>query len=138
MSELEALKKERDAIVARMDLTRTRYRAEMLINRRLVAAGYRGEQDLRFAHDVFSDHFPRSRTFKILTRHPYAAAAGALGVLLLGRRNNWRALAATALAVAPGLLAHSQGGAALSSILPALTQWLRMKPHETAARERGA
>ncbi|HEY5798806.1 MAG TPA: hypothetical protein VIT92_01220 [Burkholderiaceae bacterium] len=143
MSDMTALKKEREEILARMDVTRTRYRAEMLINRRLAAAGYRAadEGELRFAHDVQSDVFPRSVTMRTIMQHPYAAAGVAALLAVFGPQKLTGSVSRTVLSYAPALIANSSYAPMLARVMPYIKQFMayrEAKSHAQRARSHGS
>lgn len=118
MSELHTLKKERDAIISRLDMTRQRYRAEMLINRRLAASGHHEDENLRFAHGVQPEGFPRSVTMRTIRRHPYVAAAAVAVIALLGPRRLVSQAGRAVLPYATSYVAHSKYGPLIARVMP--------------------
>jgi hypothetical protein len=118
VSDLKNLKKDRDAIIARLDMTRQRYRAEMLINRRLAASGHHEDENLRFAHGIQPEGFPRSVTIRMLQRHPYLAAAAVAVFAMLGPRAIVRTASRAALPYATSFVANSKYGPLLARVMP--------------------
>ena len=106
----DALEEEKKALLERMHASRRAYRA-------------------RLVHEEESppeeQAFPRSHTFRFLTRHPCMTAVGVLATLaMVPRRSLGRAVKGGA-AVAAGALGRQTKALMVSQLLPAAVHWIR-------------
>ncbi|KIO50240.1 hypothetical protein [Nitrosospira sp. NpAV] len=117
-----SLEDEKKALLDRMHASRDAYRS-------------------RFSHmeeeDVPADAlhvFPRSHTFKFLTRHPYSAALGLVAVLAIMPRGSLRRATRTGAAVTAGLLGGKAKTLMIRQVLPSVVHLLRS--HNQRSRTR--
>lgn len=111
MSELE---QERNALLERMHASRKNYRSE------LVHTEESGQT-------TTADAFPRSRTFKFITRHPYSTSLGLLAALaVLPRKPLGRAVKG-GIALAAGVLGNSAKTLMMRQVLPSVVHSLRSR-----------
>ena len=80
------------------------------------------------------DAFPRSHTFKFLTRHPYSAALGLLAVLAVMPRDSLRRAASGGAGITAGLLGNKARILMMRQVLPSVVHLLRS--HNSRSRER--
>ena len=80
------------------------------------------------------DAFPRSHTFKFLTRHPYSAALGLVAVLAIMPRGSLRKAARGGAGITAGLLGNKARTLMIRQVLPSVVHLLRS--HNLRSRER--
>lgn len=78
--------------------------------------------------------FPRSHTFKFLTRHPYSAALGLVAVLAITPRGSLRRATRTGATVTAGLLGGNARTLMIRQVLPSMVHLLRS--YNPRSRER--
>ena len=71
--------------------------------------------------------FPRSHTFKFLTRHPYSTATGLLATLALVPRGSLRKAVKGGAAVTAGLVGTKANAFVMRHLLPSLVHLLRSR-----------
>ncbi len=108
-----SLEDERKAILERMSASRRNYR--------LMSA--HEENSHRQADDTHA--FPRSHTFKFLTRHPYYAALAALAIVAALPRRSLKKTVKGSAAVTAGILSDGMKTVMMRRILPIAIQLLR-------------
>jgi hypothetical protein len=106
----DSLEEEKKALLERMHASRRAYRARFV-----------HEEE----HSPEEQAFPRSHTFKFLTRHPCTAALGVLATLaVVPRRALGRAVKGGA-AVAAAALGRQTKTLMVRQLLPAVAHWVR-------------
>lgn len=108
-----SLEDERKAILERMSASRGNYR-------RMFA---HEEDSHRQADDAHT--FPRSHTFKFLTRHPYYATLAALAAVAIMPRGSLKKTVKGGAAVTAGILSNGMKSVMMRRILPAAIHLLR-------------
>lgn len=108
-----SLEDEQKAILERMSVSRGNYR-------RMFA---HEEDSHRQADDAHT--FPRSHTFKFLTRHPYYAALAALAAVALMPRGSLKKTVKGSAAVTAGVLGNGMKTVMMRRILPIAIHLLR-------------
>jgi hypothetical protein len=108
------LEQDRNALLERMHASRNNYRSELVHT----------EEPGRTAA---ADAFPRSRTFKFITRHPYSTSLGLLAALaVLPRKPLGRAVKA-GVALAAGVVGNSAKTIVMRQVLPSVVRSLRSR-----------
>lgn len=108
-----ALENEQKALLERMDASRKNYRA-MFVH----------EDEHEQVHDTHA--FPRSHTFKFITRHPYYVS-GALAALSLVSRGRLNRAVKGGLALTAGILGSSARTLMMRQVLPSVISSLRSR-----------
>jgi hypothetical protein len=115
-----SLEDERKAILERMSASRRNYRNMFAL-----------EDSQEHAHEAHANEahaFPRSHTFKFITRHPYFAALGALAaVAALPRGSVKKAVKSSAAVTASiaGILGSPTRTSIITHVLPPVIRLLR-------------
>ena len=108
------LEQERNALLERMHTSRNIYRSEL-------------SHTEEPGRTITATEFPRSRTFKFISRHPYSASLGLLAALaVLPRRPLGRAVKG-GVALAGGMLVSSAKTLMMRQVLPSLVRSLRSR-----------
>ncbi|HEX8874669.1 MAG TPA: hypothetical protein VF780_08575 [Nitrosospira sp.] len=107
-----ALEDERKAILERMSASRENYRLM-----------FTHDDNRRQANDTHA--FPRSHTFKFLTRHPYYAALAALTVVAVMPRGSLKKTVKGGAAVTAGVLGNRMKTIMMRNVLPTAVYLLR-------------
>lgn len=116
-----SLEDEKKALLERMHASRDAYRS--MFNH--------ADED----HPADATHaFPRSHTFKFLTRHPYSAALGLVAVLAIMPRGSLSKAAKGGVAITAGLLGSKTRTVMMRQVLPSMVHLLRS--HNLRSRER--
>ena len=102
-----SLENEKNALLARMDVSRCAYRS-----RYVRAEEYPQADDL--------GTFPRSRTFKFITRHPYYASIGVAAALGLIPRKPLGKVLRGSMALTAGILGSSARTLMMRQVLPSV------------------
>jgi hypothetical protein len=111
------LEQDRNALLERMHASRNNYRFELVHT----------EEPGRTGRTAGADAFPRSRTFKFITRHPYSTSLGLLAALsVLPRKPLGRAVKA-GVALAAGVLSNSAKTIVMRQVLPSVVHSLRSR-----------
>ncbi|MDQ3185524.1 MAG: hypothetical protein M3Q16_03485 [Pseudomonadota bacterium] len=108
-----SLEDEKKTLLERMHASRSAYRSQFM----------HADEDHRLVHDSYA--FPRSRTFKFLTRHPYSAAAGVLATLALVPRGTLSKVAKGSVALTAGVLGSKAKALVVRQLLPSMVHLLR-------------
>jgi hypothetical protein len=103
------LEQERNALLERMHASRNNYRSE------LVHTEEPGETTAVNA-------FPRSRTFKFLTRHPYSTSLGLLAALAVLPRKPLGRAVKRGIVLAAGVLGNSAKTLMMRQVLPSVVR----------------
>lgn len=109
-----SLEDERRAILERMSASRESYRR-------------------RFAHEDKHEHeradeahaFPRSHTFKFITRHPYYTALTALAAVAMLPKGSVRKAVKGSAAVTAGILSSRTKTSLITRVLPSMIRMIR-------------
>lgn len=107
-----SLEEERKAILERMSASRRNYR-------------------LMFAHEDSHEQanhthtFPRSHTFKLLTRHPYYVSLAALAAVAIMPRGSLKKAVKGSAAVTAGILSSETKTSMMRRVLPPMIRLLR-------------
>ena len=101
-----SLENEKNALLARMDVSRSAYRS------RYVRAEKYQADDL--------GTFPRSRTFRFITRHPYYASIGVAAALGLIPRKPLGKVLRGSMALTAGILGSSARTLMMRQVLPSV------------------
>jgi hypothetical protein len=107
-----SLEEERKAILERMDASRRSLR-QMLSDEE--------EHKRPFAANTF----PRSHTFKFLTRHPYLVGLAVVAVVAALPRGSLKKAAKGSAAVTAGMLRHQMKASVINRILPSMLHLMR-------------
>jgi hypothetical protein len=107
-----SLEDEKKALLDRMHASRNAYRSMF------------SHADEDVPADV-SHAFPRSHTFKFLTRHPYSAAVGLAAVLAIMPRGSLRRATRTGAAATAGLLGGKAKTLMIRQVLPSIVHLIR-------------
>ncbi len=108
----DPLEDEKKALLERMHATRKAYRS------RFVPA----DED---HHAKDAQAFPRSHTFRFLTRHPYSAALSLLATLAVVPRGSLNTAVKGGAAVTAGILGRNTRILIVRQLLPAMVHLLR-------------
>lgn len=108
------LEDERKALLERMRESRQRYRSVFI------------PED---EHDEPADIgvFPRSHTFKFITRHPYSASLGLLAALSMTPRGPLNKAVKGGIAITAGILGSSARTLMMHQVLPSMVRSLRSR-----------
>ena len=107
----DPLEDEKRALLERMRASRNAYRSRFI----------HADED----HHVDTHSFPRSHTFKFLTRHPYSAALGLLATLAVVPRRSLNKAVKGGAAVTTGILGRKTRTLMVRQLLPAMVYLLR-------------
>lgn len=107
-----SLENEKKAVLERMSASRKNYRFRL---------ADKDEQSQRAHANVF----PRSRTFRFATRHPYYISIGLLAALSLLPRNSLSRAVKGGAALTAGLLGSSARTLLMRQVLPSVARSLR-------------
>ncbi len=110
----DSLEEERKAILERMDSSRRNYR-EMF--------SHPDERE----HSAGAHAFPRSHTFKFLTRHPYYATLAALALAAAMPRGSLKKAVKGSAAVTAGILSSQTKTSLIRRILPPVIHLMRSR-----------
>ena len=108
------LEQERNALLERMHTSRNIYRSELA----------HPEEPGR---TVTFDAFPRSRTFKFISRHPYSASLGLLAALAVLPRGPLSRAVKGGVALAGGMLTSSAKTLMMRQVLPSIVRSFRSR-----------
>jgi hypothetical protein len=108
-----ALEDEQKALLERMDASRRNYRSRFI-----------HEHEDEQVHDTHA--FPRSHTFKFITRHPYYVS-GALLALSLVSRGRLNKAVKGGVALTAGMLGSSARTLIMRQVLPSMISSLRSR-----------
>ena len=106
------LEQERNALLERMHASRNNYRSELVHT----------EEPGR---TTTANEFPRSQTFKFLTRHPYSTSLGLLAALAFLPRKPLRRAVKGSIALAAGMLGNSAKTLMMRQVLPSVVRSFR-------------
>lgn len=115
-----SLEDEKKALLDRMHASRDTYRSKFSHADKSIPSGT-------------LHAYPRSHTFKFLTRHPYAAAVGLMAVLAIMPRGSLRRVAKGGAGVTAGLLGSQARTLMIRQVLPSMVHLLRS--HNPRSRE---
>ncbi|MGH8684004.1 MAG: hypothetical protein ACREUM_01495 [Nitrosospira sp.] len=107
-----SLEEEKKALLERMHASRSAYRSRFM----------HADEGPR-AHDAHA--FPRSHTFKFLTRHPYSAAIGLMAALAIVPRGSLSKAVKGGVAVTAGVLGSKTRALMMRQLLPSMVHLLR-------------
>ncbi|MBA4141629.1 MAG: hypothetical protein H0X43_01200 [Nitrosospira sp.] len=118
-----SLEDERKALLERMSASRQNYRF------RLIPA--RDEENQHGTGNVYrdgkGDKFPRSRTFKFVTRHPYYTSLALLGVLSAFPSRSLSRAMKGGIALTAGILGSSARTLLVRQVLPSMVRSFRSR-----------
>lgn len=109
-----SLENERKVLLERMNASRRTYRSTFI---------HSDDQDQ--ADDAYA--FPRSHTFKFITRHPYYASAGLLAALAMMPRGPMNKAVKGGIALAAGILGSSARTLVMRQVLPSMMRSFRSR-----------
>jgi hypothetical protein len=113
----DELEQERNALLERMHASRNNYRSELVHTEETEEPGRRAT----------TDAFPRSQTFKFITRHPYSTSLGLLAALLVLPRKPLGRAVKGGIALAAGVLGNSAKTLMMRQVLPSVVRSLRSR-----------
>ncbi len=102
-----SLENEKNALLARMDVSRSAYRSR-----------YAKAEEYPTTDDVGA--FPRSRTFRFILRHPYYASLGVAAALALVPRKPLGKVLRGSVALTAGVLGSSARTLMMRQVLPSV------------------
>jgi hypothetical protein len=111
------LEQERNALLERMHASRNSYRSELVHTEETEEPGRRSAIDA----------FPRSQTFKFVTRHPYSTSLGLLAALAVLPRKPLSRVVKGGIALAAGMLGSSAKTLIVRQVLPSVVGSLRSR-----------
>ena len=109
-----ALEDEQKALLERMDASRRNYRSRFV-----------HEHEDEQVHDTHA--FPRSHTFKFITRHPYYFSLGTLAALSLVSHGRLNKAMKGGVALTAGMLGSSARTLIMRQVLPSMISSLRSR-----------
>jgi hypothetical protein len=109
------LEDERKALLERMRASRRYYRSVFIP----------ADEQADDANDL--QVFPRSHTFKFLTRHPYSASLGLLAALSMMPRGRLNRAVKGGLAITTGILGSSARALMMRQVLPSMIRSLQSR-----------
>jgi hypothetical protein len=110
------LEDEKNALLERMRASRRYYRSVFIPADEHQA----GDSD-------YTRAFPRSHTFKFLTRHPYSASLGLLAALSMMPRGRLNRAVKGGLAITTGILGSSARALMMRQVLPSMIRSLQSR-----------
>lgn len=113
-----SLEDERKALLEQMSASRRTYRSKFM------PADEQEQEDETYA-------FPRSHTFKFITRHPYYASAGLLAVLSMIPRGPLNKALKGGVALTVGILGSSARTLMMRQVLPSMMRSFRSRNRRT-------
>lgn len=111
-----SLEEERTAILERMDASRRNYR-------RMFAH----ENEHEYKHPSVTNTFPRSHTFKFVTRHPYFTSLAVLALIAAMPRGSLKKAAKGSAAVTAGILRSQLKSSLINGVLPSVLHLMRSR-----------
>lgn len=111
-----SLEEERMAILERMDATRKNYRRMFNVE---------DENEKEHRHGSVADTFPRSHTFKFITRHPYLTSLAVLGLIAAMPHGSLKKAAKGGAAITAGILRSQLKSSLINRALPSVLHLMR-------------
>jgi hypothetical protein len=116
----DELEQERNALLERMHASRNTYRSELVHTEETEETEEPGRR-------ATTDAFPRSQTFKFITRHPYSTSLGLLAALIVLPRKPLGRAVKGGIALAAGVLGTSAKTLMMRQVLPSVVRSLRSR-----------
>jgi hypothetical protein len=113
-----SLEEERMAILERMDATRRNYRRRFDVE---------NENEKENRPPSVANTFPRSHTFKFVTRHPYFTSLAVLALIAAMPHGSLKKAAKGGAALTAGILRSQVKASVINSILPSVMHMMRRR-----------